>query len=121
MPSFVWYRVAHMNYRLIIEMIAASCIAGTICPSAAEPKDHPIANVLVWVRDGRGAPVSGLTADDFAVTENGLSGRVVDVESFFSGVHSQSQDPASSPTEASSHDVQNPVVIVGALTHILIL
>jgi VWFA-related protein len=111
-----------MNYRLIIfEMMAVSCIAGTVCPIAAEPKDQPIANVLVWVRDGRGAPVSGLTTDDLAVTENGLSDRVVGVESFYSGVQIQSQDTGSSPTGVSPHDGQNPVDIVSALTHTLIL
>ena len=111
-----------MNHRLIIlGMMAVSCIAGTVYPVAADAKNQPIANVLVWVRDGRGAPVSNLTADDFAVTENGLSDRVVGVESFFSGVQVQPQIPMRSTARASPHRGQNAVDPAEALTHILIL
>ena len=111
-----------MNHRLImLGMMAVSCIAGTVYPVAAYAKNQPIANVLVWVRDGRGAPVSNLTAGDFAVTENGLSDRVVGVESFFSGVQVQPQIPMRSTARASPHRGQNAVAPAEALTHILIL
>jgi hypothetical protein len=61
-----------MKFRIgILALVSVAFITASLCRSAAETPP-PIAKVLVWVRDVHGAPVPGLTADDFAVTENFL-------------------------------------------------
>ena len=49
------------------------------------PGSTATATVLIWVRDSRGAPVPGLTADDFFITENGIRNRVLAVRNFTPG------------------------------------
>ena len=72
---------------LICEAATACVVPRSYCQIEARATDT--AKVLVWVRDGRGAPVSGLTADDFVVTENGVRDRVIAVTNFSGAVPRQ--------------------------------
>jgi hypothetical protein len=109
-----------MNVRFgVLAMIVVACAAGLPYPMEAEEQNRPIAKVLVWVRDGHGAPVSDLTASDFAVVENGLPDRVVSVEGFFSGAQMQSQNSA--PRATGSESDQKTDKLASTLTHILVL
>ncbi len=74
----VWLEV--FRWLLICETATACVVPRGYCQIEARATDT--AKVLVWVRDGRGAPVSGLTADDFVATENGVRDRVVAVANF---------------------------------------
>lgn len=60
-------------------------LSGTTRPFAnAADSDTaaPTATVLVWVRDSRNAPVPGLSAEDFRISENGIQNRVLAVRNF---------------------------------------
>jgi len=110
-----------MKFRIgILTLMFIALIAISLCCSAAETQTSPIAKVLVWVRDARGAPVTGLTADDFAVTENGIPDRVVGLEKFFSGTPIQSQN-ASSATGSISNIDHNAGESAEAVTQILVV
>ncbi len=106
---------------LALAIVSGWCIAGTVCPVASEAKVRPITQVLVWVRNGRGSPVSGLGADDFTITENGLPDRVVDVRSFVSNAEAQSQSAAFPANAVSREGGPASVDSAGSLTHVLIV
>lgn len=109
-----------MNVRFgVLAMMVVACTAGLPPSMKAEVPNRPIAKVLVWVRDGHGAPVSDLTAVDFEVVENGLPDRVVNVERFFSGTQIQSQNPALQASGTNPSQMAPPSA--SALTHILVL
>ena len=46
------------------------------------PASTATATVLIWVRDSRGAPVPGLSAEDFLISESGIHNRVLAVRNF---------------------------------------
>jgi VWFA-related protein len=110
-----------INYRSgILAPISFMCSTASLVSTAVGQHSMPVAKALVWVRDERGAPVSDLNVDDFAVTENGVLDRVVGVERFFSGTQMQSENVASRANGAIRLS-QNANDSADLLTHILIL
>ena len=78
------------------------------------------AKILVLVRDGRGAPVAGLAADDFVVMENGVRDSVMNVERFSSddsrvspGIPKELEQAGTSPSQSG--------VSWRAMTHVLLI
>jgi hypothetical protein len=80
------------------------------------------ARVLVWVRDAHGAPVRGLTADDFVVTENGVSDAIEGVQPYFPDaltLNSSRGNDHSQSARSSARLGNEPSWT--ALTHVLII
>jgi VWFA-related protein len=77
---------ARMKFRIGILALSLFLSATTRSFAGAAESDAPAstatATVLVWVRDSRGAPVPGLSAEDFLVSENGVRNRVLAVRNF---------------------------------------
>ncbi len=86
--SIMKVRVEVFRWLVICEAAVASVSPCAYCQN--EPRATATAKVMVWVRDGRGAPVSGLTTDDFVVTENGVRDRVIAVTNFSGAAVKQS-------------------------------
>lgn len=69
------------NGRILTSVLAAGIAAlGPVAPAQAQDADHlsfsevvdvQLVNVEVWVSDGRGRPVTGLSREDFDVREDG--------------------------------------------------
>ena len=113
-------RVGIFRWLLICEAAAACVAPRGHCQIEARATDT--ANVLVWVRDGSGAPVSGLTADDFVVTENGVRDRVIAVRSFFTDAPAagrnsgKAKDDSAASKAAEAHEKSWQ-----SLTHVLVI
>jgi len=75
---------ARMTFRFgILALFLFLCETSRSFVGAAGSDAPPFtATVLVWVRDSRGAPVSGLNAEDFVVSENGVQNRILAVKNF---------------------------------------
>ncbi len=78
-----------MNVRLLALALLSLCSLGSAAWAQPQPQapetfgetiDVRVVNVDVWVTDRDGDPVTGLTADDFEVRENG---RPVELSNFF--------------------------------------
>lgn len=121
MGSFLFEPI-RMKLRLgLLALTFVAFVATLSSRSATGTQTPPIAKVLVWVRDVRGAPVTGLTADDFAVTENGNPDRIVGLERFFSGAPIQSQNAPSRAAGSIPDLDQNADRRAGTTTQILVL
>ncbi len=68
-PSFTVYRFAICS--LAVVWTVATATAQTPPGTFGETVDVELVNVEVWVTDGKGNAVTGLTADDFEVREDG--------------------------------------------------
>ena len=73
-----------MKFRIGILAFSLFLSETTRSFAVAVESDAPAstATVLVWVRDSRGAPVPGLSAEDFFISENGIQNRVLAVRNF---------------------------------------
>jgi len=78
-------------------LLCATSVAAQPAPETfGETIDVRVVNVDVWVTDRDGNPVTGLTADDFEVREDG---RPVELSNFFDSPPSPT--PTASPSTAS--------------------
>src|SRR5262245_16386434 len=69
-------RIVHQMTRTIVRLLAAAFVSGTLVlaqsPEYTLKVDVPFVSVDVTVRDSSARPVEGLSADAFAVYENGV-------------------------------------------------
>src|ERR1700690_1785317 len=77
------------------------CLSSTGLQAGAEgdSQSDRAATVQVLARNDHGSPVSGLVADDFLVTENGISDRIRSVQSLASGALTQAHAASEIPNQ----------------------
>ena len=101
-----------MNVRLLALVLLSLCSLGSAAWAQPQPQapetfgetiDVRVVNVDVWVTDRDGDPVTGLTAEDFEVRENG---RPVELSNFFE--FTDGLDAAAREREASAFRDRRP-------------